>query len=600
MKKILTLTIALIVFASVAFATERVMRFPTGSPTTVLGTDTTASDLPIADAGTIITAEEVEGALQENRTAINLNTSKVTESTTATSPLVLTTFDIAIPAATNAAAGHASAAHITAIEANTLKDTNVSTTLSAGTVTATTYGITSDGGANDIVLPEADTDNAGLLGADKWDEIVANTLKETNTDTQDLGIDGNNVTLVDGGTADISTTTAVTANSGKTTESTSVTTPITLDGVSVGIVNQGTTTQVLHGNEAGNASFGAIVDDDVPDDITITEQDTLDTVSDRGATTDKALTTGGIVVGDGNTVGTTTNKWLFDDTNGDISTTGNVGIGTTTPNQLLTIEGTLSLKEQASANADTAAYGQLWVKTATPNELWFTDDGGTDTQLGAGGAGDLKADGSVPLTADWDVGAYDITAVEFKGALKGNADTVTTITGLPPDTATTQATQGSITSIVNLATVGTITTGTWNALFQADLIDDDDIDNTADVMSGSFGITIDGGGSAITTGVKGFIEVPYAMTIDRVTVLLDQSGSIVVDIWKDTYANYPPTDADSITSSTPPTVTTATKSEDTTLTSWTTSVTAGDIIGFSVDSVTTATRAHIIISGDKL
>jgi len=157
-----------------------------------------------------------------------------------------------------------------------------------------------------------------------------------------------------------------------------------------------------------------------------TEAQTLDNVADLGATTDQALTTGGIIVGDGNTVGATTTKWLFDDTNGDISTTGNVGIGTTAPNQKLTIEGTLSLKEQASANADTVAYGQLWVKTATPNELWFTDDGGTDTQLGqAGGAGDLLADGSVPLTADWDVGAYDITAVEFKGALKGNADTVT-------------------------------------------------------------------------------------------------------------------------------------------------------------------------------
>ena len=90
------------------------------------------------------------------------------------------------------------------------------------------------------------------------------------------------------------------------------------------------------------------------------------------------------------------------------------------------------------------------------------------------------------------------------------------------------------------------------------------------------------------------------MTIDRATVLLDQSGSIVVDIWKDTYINYPPVDADSITSATPPTVTTATKSEDTTLTSWTTSVTAGDIIGFSVDSATTATRAHVIVSGNKL
>ena len=36
-----------------------------------------AVDIPIADAGAIITATEVEAALQENRTAINLNTSKV-------------------------------------------------------------------------------------------------------------------------------------------------------------------------------------------------------------------------------------------------------------------------------------------------------------------------------------------------------------------------------------------------------------------------------------------------------------------------------------------------------------------------------------------
>jgi hypothetical protein len=75
-----------------------------------------------------------------------------------------------------------SLAHVTSTGAshsdvvtNSAKETNVSTALSAGTVNATTYGITSDGGADDIVLPEADTDNAGLLGADKWDEIVAST-----------------------------------------------------------------------------------------------------------------------------------------------------------------------------------------------------------------------------------------------------------------------------------------------------------------------------------------------------------------------------------------------------------------------------------------
>ena len=95
--------------------------------------------------------------------------------------------DVVIAAATTDFAGVLTAALFDEIDANTAKNTNVSTTLTAGTVNATTYGITSDGGADDIVLPEADTNNAGLLGADKWDEIVANSLKTTNaTHTGDV------------------------------------------------------------------------------------------------------------------------------------------------------------------------------------------------------------------------------------------------------------------------------------------------------------------------------------------------------------------------------------------------------------------------------
>jgi hypothetical protein len=108
-------------------------------------------------------------------------------------------------------------------------------------------------------------------------------------------------------------------------------------------------------------------------------------------------------------------------------------------------------------------------------------------------------------------------------------------------------------------------------------------------------VIIDGGGSAITTGIKGDLEVPFDCTINRVTMLADQSGSIVVDIWKDTYTNYPPVVGDSITASDKPTITTATKSQDTTLTGWTTSVTANDILRFNVDSVTTITRLSLTL-----
>jgi len=107
------------------------------------------------------------------------------------------------------------------------------------------------------------------------------------------------------------------------------------------------------------------------------------------------------------------------------------------------------------------------------------------------------------------------------------------------------------------------------------------------------------GGAAITTGVKGFLEIPFACTITRATTLADQSGSIVVDIWKDTYANFPPTDADSITSATPPTISSATKAQDSTLTSWTKTITAGDILAFNVDSCTTIERVTISLTVER-
>jgi hypothetical protein len=117
--------------------------------------------------------------------------------------------------------------------------------------------------------------------------------------------------------------------------------------------------------------------------------------------------------------------------------------------------------------------------------------------------------------------------------------------------------------------------------------------------TGTIQVIFDGGGSAITTGVKGDLEVPFACTITQATLLADQSGSIVIDIWKDTYANYPPTVADTITASAKPTLSAATKSQDSTLTGWTTSITAGDTLRFNVDSVATVTRVALSLKYTK-
>lgn len=105
---------------------------------------------------------------------------------------------------------------------------------------------------------------------------------------------------------------------------------------------------------------------------------------------------------------------------------------------------------------------------------------------------------------------------------------------------------------------------------------------------------IDGGGATITTGIKGDLPpLDFACTINTVTLLADQSGSIVIDIWKDTYANFPPTVADTIAASAKPTISTAVKSQDATLTGWTTALAAGDVLRFNVDSITSCQRVVI-------
>lgn len=111
----------------------------------------------------------------------------------------------------------------------------------------------------------------------------------------------------------------------------------------------------------------------------------------------------------------------------------------------------------------------------------------------------------------------------------------------------------------------------------------------------TIGITIDGGGSAIATGVKGFVRIPFACTIADWYLLADQSGSIVIDVWKDTYANFPPTVLDTIAGSEKPTLSAVQLNRDTALGTWTTAVAADDILAFNVDSAATVTRVNLTI-----
>ena len=120
---------------------------------------------------------------------------------------------------------------------------------------------------------------------------------------------------------------------------------------------------------------------------------------------------------------------------------------------------------------------------------------------------------------------------------------------------------------------------------------EDYINNQVELAN--IGLRIDNGANVIPTGVNGNLVVPFACTITQWTLLANESGSIVIDIWKDSYANYPPVVGDSITASAKPTISSATKGQSSTLTGWTTSFLAGDILRFNVDSVTSIKAVDI-------
>lgn len=75
------------------------------------------------------------------------------------------------------------------------------------------------------------------------------------------------------------------------------------------------------------------------------------------------------------------------------------------------------------------------------------------------------------------------------------------------------------------------------------------------------------------------------------------AGAAVVDIWKDTYANWPPVDADSICASALPTISaTNSKNTSTTLTGWTVDINANDFLIGNIDSCATMTFLDLYLS----
>ena len=147
--------------------------------------------------------------------------------------------------------------------------------------------------------------------------------------------------------------------------------------------------------------------------------------------------------------------------------------------------------EDASNNRQTGARIQAmcdagWSASENGTRLeFYTMDGNASSELS------LTLDSDLLATFAGGVAVTGTITGDVTGDLTGNADTVTTIAGLAPNTATTQASQPNITG------VGTIGTGVWQGTtIKTDYIGDDQI--TEDKLANTLLAEIDANTAKVT------------------------------------------------------------------------------------------------------
>ncbi len=101
------------------------------------------------------------------------------------------------------------------------------------------------------------------------------------------------------------------------------------------------------------------------------------------------------------------------------------------------------------------------------------------------------------------------------------------------------------------------------------------------IVSG-FGITVDGAGEPVTTGLKGYVQLPFDLEVEAWSLVSKEAGDIQFDIWAVAAAK--PVDADSITGGNEPALSASDLAEAGSVSGWTTTLAAGDWIGFNIDS----------------
>lgn len=115
--------------------------------------------------------------------------------------------------------------------------------------------------------------------------------------------------------------------------------------------------------------------------------------------------------------------------------------------------------------------------------------------------------------------------------------------------------------------------------------------------TGALAFTLGNGTDAIAASEPAqWVEVPFDCTITGVTLTADVTGSLVCDVQVEDYASYPPDAGDSVCAAAKPTLASAIKAQDLTLTGWTTTLVRGQFVRVVVDSASVVTRALLSIA----
>lgn len=106
--------------------------------------------------------------------------------------------------------------------------------------------------------------------------------------------------------------------------------------------------------------------------------------------------------------------------------------------------------------------------------------------------------------------------------------------------------------------------------------------------------------AGISPGLKGYLTCPNFLLLNSWTVLGNAAGSIVIDIWKVSLAQFlasgPPTAANSITALTPPTLVDQSAAQSFSFPLWTVQFAQNDVFAFNIKSVSGLARCTLVLN----